>query len=141
MAANLISVSQCVAYSGLAADELILGVAPSKLHDRLHERYLLDCGGGHEALRNRIVQDIRGCLALGATKRAADLLIVLRRVLTQRTRTAGGASEGRKPTPGGGLRIVSSRRDAEKGAASNGDNVLSLESYRRKLRLASPSVA
>lgn len=82
MTAHLISVSQCVAFSGLAADELILGVTPSKLHDRLYQSYLRNRSRTGEALPSRIVRDIRKCVALGATKAAADLLIVLRKALS-----------------------------------------------------------
>jgi len=84
MTAHLISVSQCVAFSGLAADELILGVTPSKLHDRLYQSYLRNRSRTGEALPSRIVRDIRKCVALGATKAAADLLIVLRKALSAR---------------------------------------------------------
>jgi hypothetical protein len=158
MTADMISVSQCAALSGLAADEMILGVTPSKLHEQLFERYILDCEGGHNRLRDRIVRDIRSCIGLGAKKRAADLLIVLRHALAQRiqaargaslrprakratsSRTTLGANNGIRGRAMGAFRIISSRMIASDSGVAE-DNVFCFEAYRRKFRLTSASPA
>lgn len=79
-----ITVEQCAALSGLGTHEMLLGVTPTAMHDSLHASYLLHRGTGWEAVRDMIVADIRASLALGASKQAADLLIVLRRLLSER---------------------------------------------------------
>jgi hypothetical protein len=145
MTARLISVSQCVAFSGLAADELILGVAPSRLHDRLYKSYLRHRNNAHEPLTDRIVRDIRGCISIGATKPAADLLIVLRRALTQLIQRSDAVRIRPAFAPRSrGMRRSAKRRrntvahlqcasslvgDAVKAGVGT-DNVLSLEAYR-----------
>jgi len=78
----MITVSQCAAQAGLASNELVLGAIPSFEHDALLESYLLNGHRGLGAVRAMIVADMRGFLDLGVTARAADLLIVLRRLLT-----------------------------------------------------------
>ncbi|TDX67309.1 hypothetical protein EDE12_101853 [Methylosinus sp. sav-2] len=78
----MITVSQCAAQAGLASNELVLGAIPSCEHDALLESYLLNGHRGLEAVREMIVADLRGFLDLGVTGRAADLLIVLRLLLT-----------------------------------------------------------
>ncbi|WP_198033150.1 hypothetical protein [Methylosinus sp. PW1] len=78
----MITVSQCAAQTGLASNELVLGAIPSCEHDALLESYLLNGHRGLEAVREMIVADLRGFLDLGVTIRAADLLIVLRLLLT-----------------------------------------------------------
>ena len=78
----MITVSQCAAQAGLASNELVLGSIPSPEHDALLESYLLNGHRGLCAVRAMIVADLRGFLDLGVTARAADLLIVLRLLLT-----------------------------------------------------------
>jgi hypothetical protein len=78
----MITVSQCAAQAGLASNELVLGAIPSCEHDALLESYLLNGHRGLDAVRSMIVADLRGFLDLGVTARAADLLIVLRLLLT-----------------------------------------------------------
>ncbi|WP_400765644.1 hypothetical protein [Methylosinus sporium] len=78
----MITVSQCAAQAGLASNELVLGAIPSCEHDALLESYLLNGHRGLTAVREMIVADLRGFLDLGVTIRAADLLIVLRLLLT-----------------------------------------------------------
>ena len=84
MTADLISVSRCIALSGLGGDEIVLGVTRAKRHDELYENYLRNPGKRSAALRDRIVGDIRASLNIGATTLAADLFIVLRLAFARR---------------------------------------------------------
>ncbi|CAN2534499.1 hypothetical+protein [Methylocapsa aurea] len=84
----MITVSQCAAQAGLASNELVLGAVPSFEHDALLESYLLNGHRGLGAVRAMIVADLRAFLDLGVTARAADLLIVLRLLLTTRPEAA-----------------------------------------------------
>jgi hypothetical protein len=78
----MISVSECAAEAGLASNELVLGSVPSGRHDSLLSSYLLNSHRGLDAVRAMIVADLRRFLDLGVPARAADLLIVLRLLLT-----------------------------------------------------------
>ena len=84
MTADMISVSRCIALSGLGGDEIVLGVTRAKRHDELYENYLRNFGKRCAALRDRIVGDIRASLNVGAMRLAADLFIVLRLALARR---------------------------------------------------------
>ncbi len=83
MTADLISISRCIALSGLAADEVVLGVTPVKRHADLRQSYMLCLGDRQMAPRERMILDIRASLDLGATRLAADLFIVLRMTLAE----------------------------------------------------------
>ncbi|MBY6242745.1 hypothetical protein [Methylosinus sp. Sm6] len=78
----MISVSECAALAGLSSNELVLGASPSAKHRSLLSSYLLNAHRGLEAVRELIVADLRRFLDLGVPARAADLLIVLRMLLT-----------------------------------------------------------
>ncbi|BGE85644.1 MULTISPECIES: hypothetical protein [Methylosinus] len=78
----MISVSECAAIAGLASNELVLGAAPSAKHRSLLTSYLLNAHKGLDTVRGAIVADLRRFLDLGVPARAADLLIVLRMLLT-----------------------------------------------------------
>lgn len=78
----MITFEQCAAFAGLAPSEMILEGAPSAAHHSLLSSYLLNLRRGPNAVCKMIVDDIRASLDLGASKRAADLLIVLRRFLS-----------------------------------------------------------
>jgi hypothetical protein len=93
MTADMISVSRCIALSGLAGDEIVLGVTRAKRHDELYEDYLRTPGKRSAALRDRIVGDIRASLNIGATRLAADLFIVLRLAFARRL---AGSRGGRR---------------------------------------------
>jgi hypothetical protein len=88
MTSKQITIVQCAALSGLGSHEMMLGVTPTATHDSLHASYLLLLGRGWEAVRDMIIADIRASVDLGASKQAADLLIVLRRFLLERLRVA-----------------------------------------------------
>ncbi|MFZ3179721.1 MAG: hypothetical protein WBO09_15310 [Methylocystis silviterrae] len=78
----MISVTQCAEFSGLAPNEMILGVTPSSRHHSLFASYLLNKERSPAAIRDMIISDLRSFLDLGAAQRAADLLIVLRLFLS-----------------------------------------------------------
>jgi hypothetical protein len=78
-----ITVDECAALSGLGPDEIWVGVTPSAFHESLHASYLLHQKRGWDAVRDMIVADIRSSIDLGASKLAADLLIVLRLFLSK----------------------------------------------------------
>jgi hypothetical protein len=78
----MIALQQLPAVAGLAANEMVLGVAPSARHDTLLSSYLFNVERGPGAVRDMIVADLRRFLALGAQREAADRLIVLRRFLS-----------------------------------------------------------
>lgn len=84
MTSKQITIEQCAALSGLRPNEMLLGASPTAMHDSLHASYLLHDKRGWQAVRDMIVADIRASLDLGASKQAADLLIVLRRFLSER---------------------------------------------------------
>ena len=95
----MISVSQCADYAGLDSNELLIGIAPSAKHHRLLASYLLNLRLGAVFVRDMIRDDLRAFIDLGAQKRAADLLVVLRLMLSnypearvRRPAVAGGAA-------------------------------------------------
>jgi len=94
MVALLTPIDRCAEVAGLAPHEILLGVAPGKKHERLLAKYRR--ARRSEALtRARLVADIRTAISAGATGEAADLLVVLRRLLAlgpaPKPRAAGGA--------------------------------------------------
>jgi hypothetical protein len=91
----MISVTQCAVFAGLASGELILGVALSDKHRWLLSGYLSNMERGPAAVRDMIVADMRRFHELGALRRAADLLLVLRLFLTHHP----DARFGQKPNP------------------------------------------
>jgi hypothetical protein len=93
MTTDMISVSQCIALSGLGGDEIVLGVTRARRHDELYENYLRNFGKRCAALRDRIVGDIRASLNIGAMRLAADLFIVLRLAFARRL---AGSRDGRR---------------------------------------------
>ena len=79
----MITVTQCAALTGLASDEMFLGMTPSAKHYSLLSSYLVNLSRGPVAVRSMIVADLRTILDLGASRQAADLLIVLRLFLSE----------------------------------------------------------
>jgi hypothetical protein len=78
----MITLAQCSGFAGLAPNEIVLGAARSETHRVLLSGYLLNLLRGPKAVRKMIVVDIRSSLDVGASRRAADLLIALRRFLS-----------------------------------------------------------
>jgi len=78
----MITFERCAAFAGLAPNEMFLGAAPSARHHSLLSSYRLNLWRGPKVVCGLIVSDIRTFLDLGASKRAADLLLVLREFLS-----------------------------------------------------------
>ncbi|MGD9545285.1 MAG: polysaccharide deacetylase [Methylocystis sp.] len=72
-------IEHCAEIAGLRGHELVLGVSPSDKHHRMLARYRRAVS--LDAARGRVVADIRSAVEIGASRRAADLLIVLRWLL------------------------------------------------------------
>lgn len=81
MSFALIPLSRCAALCGLGPHEMIDGATPSPFHQSLYESYLMLCDRGADFVRDLIVSDMRRALDIGATRLAAELLLVLRRFL------------------------------------------------------------
>jgi hypothetical protein len=86
MTPRLIGLSECVAISGLDWKEVVVGVEPSSLHNRLLRSFLQDRPNNSVTMSRDIVAKIRAAIDFGENKEAADLLIVLRRLLAARAR-------------------------------------------------------
>ncbi|WP_363349206.1 polysaccharide deacetylase [Methylocystis echinoides] len=82
MSIQLTPIARCQEIAGLGPHEIMLGAVPGEKHERLLARY---CRNRRSAAlaRTAIVADIRAAVTDGATREAADLLIVLRRLLSQ----------------------------------------------------------
>ncbi len=81
MTAQLTPIARCLEIAGLGPHEIMLGAAPGEKHERLLARYCRD-RRSRAVARTKVVADIRAALMQGATREAADLLIVLRRLLS-----------------------------------------------------------
>jgi hypothetical protein len=79
MNAQLTSLERCREIAGLAPHEIVVGVTPGESHEILLAHYLDDARSA-TAARVMIVADLRAALRAGAVGKAADLLIVLRRL-------------------------------------------------------------
>jgi hypothetical protein len=141
----MITVSECAAFAGLASNELVLGAVPSVKHHSLLSGYLSNLGRGPQAVRDMIVADLRMFLELGATRRVADLLLVLRLFLSdfpaaRRSTSVAATRAGEQPAlskfgrvsragerEGGVVVALSSKRPAHRsvlrGAAGSTDPV------------------
>lgn len=76
----LTPIERCSEIAGLAPHEIVLGVSPSEKHERLLAKYRR-ARRSRAIARARLVADIRAAVSSGAAREAADLLIVLRRLL------------------------------------------------------------
>lgn len=72
------------------SNEVMSRVRPTQRHDTLLASYLLGLKHGPAVVRDLIVADLDGFLDLGATRRAADQLVVLHAFLTQYPEAARG---------------------------------------------------
>lgn len=155
MTCELVSVAHCADLCGLGSEEIVLGVTPSAMHASLYDSYLLRRRSGSEAIREMIVADIRTALDLGAKKRAADLLIVLRRLLSERRgagpeRMAGvvvpmrlrpnmaraGEPRRARTQTGAGDRLCARREPGRLRSAAALDNVFFLDAARMRRQIA-----
>lgn len=80
MTPRLTPIERCVDVAGLAPHEIVLGVSPSKKHERMLAHYRRSRRSSAVA-RVKIVADLRAAVSRGAAADAADLLLVLRRLL------------------------------------------------------------
>ncbi len=78
----MITIEQCQVFSGLLSSEMVMGTVPSPRHRARLSGYLLNLKWGSATVRELIVADIRAALDLGASVRAADLVVVLRLFLS-----------------------------------------------------------
>lgn len=78
---TLTPIDRCAEIAGLRSHEIVLGIIPDARHERMLARYRRTDSGG--TARARVVADIRDALEIGASRRAGDLLIVLRRLLAE----------------------------------------------------------
>ena len=78
----MITLAQCAALAGLAADEIVSDATPSAKHHSLLSSYRLNMRRGAVVVRDMIVANLRTFLDLGASHYAADLLLVLRLFLS-----------------------------------------------------------
>jgi hypothetical protein len=81
MTLDHIANGHCAALCGLDSNQFMTDVSPSARQASLHASYLLLQKIGWAAVRDLILADIRAALDLGASKRATDLLVVLRMFL------------------------------------------------------------
>jgi len=75
------SLERCRKIAGLAQNEIVLGVSPGERHECLMARYRGE-GRSTTVARVMIVTDLRAALRSGDFAAAADLLVVLRQVLS-----------------------------------------------------------
>lgn len=78
----MINIADHTAFSGLAPNEIILGVNFSTRQGALLSSYLSNLKRGPEAVRHMFVHDIRMSIDLGAVEHAADLNLALRQFLS-----------------------------------------------------------
>jgi hypothetical protein len=105
----VISVPLRAASASLNSKELFLGVTPGPKHRSLLASYVLTLKRGPVAVRDTISADLRAFIDLGAQRRAADLLIVLRLFLSKYPEAKYGRSQ---LTHGGNLTGSFSRSTA-----------------------------
>jgi hypothetical protein len=73
---ELMPIGRCAEMAGLRSHELVLGVSPSDKHQHMLARYRRAVS--LDTARGLVVAEIRSAVKIGAARRAADLLIVLR---------------------------------------------------------------
>ena len=93
-------IARCQEIAGLAPHEMVVGVSPSEKHERLLAKYRR-ARRSPTVARAKIVADLRAAVKSGANGDAADLLIVLRRLLALGGSPAAfrSASVARRPGP------------------------------------------
>lgn len=133
MIPELMPIRRCAEMAGLRSYELVLGVSPSDKHERMLARYRRAVS--LDAARGRVVADIRSAVRIGAVRRAADLLIVLRRLLAPEPALVDSPAMARPRR-----RIPSARRRgaidptavAQESSKRGGDIVLFFDNGRRR---------
>jgi hypothetical protein len=79
----MITLEECARFAALETNELFTGAVLSTRHQSLLSTYRMNLLRGPVAVRKMIVSDIRAAIDLGASKRAADLVLVLRLFLSK----------------------------------------------------------
>jgi hypothetical protein len=79
----MITLEECTQFAALDTSELFTGAVLSTKHRSLLSSYLFNLQRGPVAVRKMIVSDVRMAIDLGASKYAADLLLVLRMFLSK----------------------------------------------------------
>lgn len=95
MNAHMTSLERCREIAGLAPHEIVVGVTPGERHETLLAHYRDDARSTTLA-RVMIVADLRDALRSGAGGKAADLLIVLRLLLSDGAKAPGRLRGGRR---------------------------------------------
>jgi hypothetical protein len=93
MIPQMTPIERCREVAGLRPHEIVLGVSPGETHERMLARYRR--ARSRSVARVRIVEQIRAAIGKGAARRAADLLIVLRRLMARDPRPEGVAPASR----------------------------------------------
>src|SRR5271165_862102 len=93
----MVTLAHCAEVTGLDSSELFVNSGFSPKHKSLLLSYILNLNHGSGAVREMIVADIHAAIDLGATERAADLLLVLRVFLFEHPE----ARMTRRPRPSG----------------------------------------
>jgi hypothetical protein len=81
MTSNQIAIEHLDTFYSLGSNEFMQDLLPCAAHASLYASYLLLRDRGWANVRDMIVADICGALDLGASRRATDLLMVLRMFL------------------------------------------------------------
>jgi hypothetical protein len=79
----MISLEECAEFAAFETNELFTGALLSGRHRSLLSSYLMNLWRGPIAVRRMIVGDIRAAIDLGASRYAADLVLVLRLFLSK----------------------------------------------------------
>jgi hypothetical protein len=79
----MIILEECAEFAALQTNELFTRAVLSAKHRSLLSSYLLNLKRGPIGVRKMIVADIRMAIDLGASKHAADLILVLRMYLAK----------------------------------------------------------
>lgn len=130
---ELMPIRRCAELAGLSSHELVLGVSPSDKHERMLARYRRAVS--LDAARGRVVADIRSAVRIGAVRRAADLLIVLRRLLAPKPAlvdTPAMARPRRRIPSARRRRAIDPTAVAQESSKRGGENVLLFDSGRRR---------
>lgn len=109
MAPRLTPIARCAEIAGLAPYEIMLGVSPSEKHERMLAKYRR-ARRSVAVARAKIVADLRAAILRGACSEAADLLIVLRRLMAFGPSARGGRANWPERRPRGAPRTRSSWR-------------------------------
>jgi hypothetical protein len=93
----MITLEECATFAALETNELFTGAVLSTKHRSLLSSYLLNLKRGPIGVRKMVVADIRTAIDLGASKHAADLILVLRLFLSKHPEARIQRTFNRKP--------------------------------------------